>query len=112
MEQKVKIQLSADLEDVTKLSSLTLDDALENLQILQSLVNQIKKELRNVDILDEAQRDRLKQILLELDNSRLFLIKVDMRLGDVASVVNGLDSHFKNPKDLQKAETDDSVSTG
>lgn len=111
MEQKVKIQLSSDLEDVTKISSMTLDDALGNVSILEALINEIKRNLRHVDVLKEEDRETLKEILLKLDATRILLSKIDTRLGDTASIVSGLSSVFDKKTEDTEEEKDDNVSS-
>lgn len=111
MEQKVKLQFTSNLEDVSKLSSLTLEEALANISLLQLLINETKTKLWSVDISVHEERDSLKSLLLNLDNARFLLSKIDMRLGDVSSVVSGLNSIFE-PKEEEKDKKDDSVSAG
>lgn len=112
MTQKVKLQISSDIEDVTKISSITLEEALLNISLLQVKVNQIKRQLHSLDIGDEVHRNELKVILSEMDSTRVLLSKIDMRLGDVASIVSGLNSIFEPSQESEKGEKDDSISSG
>lgn len=112
MEKKVKLQFNCDIEDVTRLSSFTLEECLENITLLQSIVNEIKKNLWSIDISQQEQRQILKNLLLNADNARILLSKIDVRLGDVSSVVSGLNSIFEPSQESKKGEKDDSISSG
>lgn len=113
MNQKVKLQISSDLEDVTKISSITLDDALSNISMLQKQITDIKRNLYALDVIgNEEHRKELKRILSDMDLVRILLSKIDMRMGDVASVIGGLTDIFEG-KIAQKEEIkDDNISSG
>lgn len=112
MEQKVKLQVYSDIEDVTKLSSITLEEAILNISLLQTKIVQIKRQLYGIDITDENSRKELKNILVEMDLSRILLSKIDMRMGDVASIIGGLYSVFDGKIEQKEENKDDNVSTG
>lgn len=112
MDQKVKLQISTDIEDVTKISSITLEDALQNLTRLTNLVIDLKRNLSGLDISIPEHRETLKHLLNDFDSGRMFLSKIDMRLGDVASIVSGLSSIFEGKPPSQEEEKDDNVSSG
>jgi len=111
MSQKVKLQISSDLEDVSKISAITLDDAISNISLLQVKVSQIKRDLYGLDLSDEVHRKKLKTIFDQLNETSLILSKIDMRVGDVASVIGGLGSIFEN-KEQKEEIKDDNVSAG
>ena len=104
MDQKVKLQFSTDLEDVTRFSSVTLGDAIDNIEHLQKTVSELKMTLYAVDIADANDRERLKEILVTFDKCRVFLSKIDMRLGDTASIVSGLTSIFEGKPPSEEEE--------
>ena len=112
MDQKVKLQFSTDLEDVPRFSSVTLEDAIHNINHLQKTVSELKRTLHSVDITEPDDRERLKQILTTFDQCRVFLSKIDMRLGDAASIVSGLNSIFEGKPPSQEEEKDDNITSG
>jgi hypothetical protein len=112
MDQKVKLQFSTDLEDVPKFSSATLEDAVDNVCKLQDIIGQLKRALHSVDITEPQDRENLKLILTDFDRCRVLLSKIDMRLGDTASIVSGLNSIFEGKQPAQEEEKDDSISAG
>ena len=113
MNQKVKLQISSDLEDVTKISSITLEDALSNISLLQSHLLEVKRNLHSLDVLgNEEHRKELKTILSDMDLVRVLLSKIDMRVGDVASVVGGLTDIFDGKVPQKEEIKDDNVSSG
>jgi hypothetical protein len=113
MSQKVKLQMSSDIEDVTKLSSVTLTEALTNVTRLSSIITDAKNRLWACDISSEEDRMSLTDMLSSLDDVRLLLSKIDMRIGDVASIISGLSSIFEQPnQEEQKEDNNDSVNTG
>jgi hypothetical protein len=113
MSQKVKLQMSSDIEDVTKLSSVTLTEALTNVTRLSSIITDAKNRLWACDISSEEDRKSLADMLSSLDDVRLLLSKIDMRIGDVASIISGLSSIFEQPnQEEQKEDNNDSVNTG
>ncbi len=112
MDQKVKLQFSTDLEDVPKFSSVTLEDAVDNIEHLQKTVTELKRTLHSIDITDQNDRETLKQILATFDRCRMFLSKIDMRLGDTASIVSGLSSIFEGKPTSEEEEKNDNVTSG
>lgn len=113
MNQKVKLQMTSDIEDVTKLSSVTLTEALTNVTRLSGIITDTKNRLWSCDISSEEERKSLADILSSLDDVRLLLSKIDMRIGDVASIISGLSSIFEQPnQEEQKEDNNDSVNTG
>lgn len=111
MDQKVKLQFSTDIEDVPRFSSVTLEDAIDNIDYLQKTVTDLKRTLYSVDITDPDDRERLKVILMDFDKCRVLLSKIDMRLGDTASIVSGLNSIFEGKQPSKEEEKDDNVSS-
>lgn len=112
MDQKVKLQFSTDLEDVPRFSSVTLEDAIHNIEHLQKTVSDLKRALHLIDITQPDDRERLKQILTTFDLCRMFLSKIDMRLGDTASIVSGLSSIFEGKPTSEEEEKNDNVTSG
>lgn len=113
MSQKVKLQMSSDIEDVTKLSSVTLTEALANVTRLSGVITDTKNRLWSCDISLEEDRKNLTDILSSLDDARLLLSKIDMRISDVASIISGLSSIFEQPnQEEQKDEINDNVNAG
>lgn len=112
MDQKVKLQFSTDLEDVPRFSSVTLEDAIHNIEHLQKTVSDLKRALHSIDITQPDDRERLKQILTTFDLCRMFLSKIDMRLGDTASIVSGLSSIFEGKPTSEEEEKNDNVTSG
>lgn len=116
MNQVVKIQMNADITDVTELTAGTMEQVVGQVEQLKRVVVQVKKQLTETDILSEQDREQLKQILPQLDVAKELLNKIDMRLGDVASITSGLVSVFepkqKEPEIVEDTEEiNDIVST-
>lgn len=103
MSQIVKIQINADISDVADITSGTMDQVMSNLEQLRKLVLQVKKTLSDTDIMNESDRQKLKDSLPLLDDAKMLLNKIDLRLGDVASISSGLVSVFEKP--LEKMDT-------
>lgn len=103
MSQIVKIQINADISDVADITSGTMDQVMSNLEQLRKLVLQVKKTLSDTDIMNESDRQKLKHSLPLLDDAKMLLNKIDLRLGDVASISSGLVSVFEKP--LEKMDT-------
>jgi hypothetical protein len=112
MDQKVKLQFSTDLEDVSKFSAATLEDAFDNIVQLRNLVLELKRTLHSLNISLPEDREKLKQILSTFDKCRVFLSKIDMRLGDTASIVSGLSSIFEGKPPSEEEEKNDNVTSG
>lgn len=103
MSQIVKIQINADISDVADITAGTMDQVMSNLEQLRKLVLQVKKTLSDTDIMNEGDRQKLKHSLPLLDDAKMLLNKIDLRLGDVASISSGLVSVFEKP--LEKMDT-------
>lgn len=113
MNQIVKLQISSNLEDVPRISSITLEEALMNINLLQDKINTVKKNLRNINLNEEEDREFLKKSFDELNETNFLLSKIDIRIGDVASIIGGLISIFENKETEQKEEQkDDNISAG
>lgn len=107
-QQKVKLQVSCDLEDVNTVVASTLDEGLGKLMKLDLALREIRNALNKSSVTD---KDMLLKILKQLDDARLFLIKVDNRMADTASVVSGLVQMLEQPSQ-ENQETNDSVKSG
>jgi hypothetical protein len=121
MSQIVKIQINSDIGDVADITAGTMDQVMSNLEQLRKLVLMVKKTLSDTDVFNESDRQKLKHSLPLLDDAKMLLNKIDMRLGDVASISSGLVSVFEKPlekvdsepeqavKVQQEEETDDNI---
>ena len=107
MNQIVKLQISSNLEDVPRISSITLEEALLNINFLQEKILSVKKNLKNIDLNEEEDRELLKKSFDELNETNFLLSKIDIRVGDVASIIGGLISIFENKQSEQKEEQKD-----
>lgn len=113
MNQIVKLQISSNLEDVPRISSITLEEALLNISFLQEKILSVKKNLKNIDLNEEEDRELLKKSFDELNETNFLLSKIDIRVGDVASIIGGLISIFENKQSEQKEEQkDDNITAG
>jgi hypothetical protein len=102
MSQIVKIQINSDISDVADITAATMDQVVSNLEQLRKLVLMVKKTLSDTDVFNESDRQNLKHSLPLLDDAKMLLNKIDMRLGDVASISSGLVSVFEKP--LEKVD--------
>jgi len=103
MDQKVKLQISTDLEDVTRVSSVLLDEALLHVNDLVGLLNEAKKTLRDLNIANPEEIEKLKISLQFLASTRIPINKIDNRLADVVAVVDGLDKILNGKLDTQES---------
>lgn len=111
-QQKVKLQVSCDLEDVPSFCAHSLGEVASRVQQLESVVAAVKQKLMSTDFTD---KDALANALVGFDNCRLLLMKVDARLGDTASILGGLVKILENPegeKEQTKEVVDDSSNSG
>jgi hypothetical protein len=123
MSQIVKIQINSDIGDVADITAGTMDQVVSNLEQLRKLVLMVKKTLSDTDVFNESDRQKLKHSLPLLDDAKMLLNKIDMRLGDVSSISSGLLSVFERPVEKvdsepeqavevrQEEEKDDNIST-
>jgi hypothetical protein len=115
MNQKVKLQVNSELEDVPRLCGIMLQEAIIDTASLQHLIEQISFQLKGIQLNDEQSLDRLKKELDSMDGIRVLLSKIDSRVGDMASVINGLHEVLTKPREEtqeQKVEENDSISSG
>lgn len=114
--QKVKLQISSDLEDVTRLSSVLLEEALLHVKDLTSLISAGKDLLREVNLANPDDLQKVKNSLQFLASTRIPLSKIDNRLVDVVAIVDGLNKILtgtvENPTEQKEEVKDDSVSAG
>jgi hypothetical protein len=109
MSQIVKIQINADISDVADITAGTMDQVVSNLEQVRKLVLMIKKTLSDTDVFNESDRQKLKHSLPLLDDAKMLLNKIDMRLGDVASISSGLVSVFERPVEKVDSEPEQAV---
>jgi hypothetical protein len=109
MSQIVKIQINADISDVADITAGTMDQVMSNLEQVRKLVLMIKKTLSDTDVFNESDRQKLKHSLPLLDDAKMLLNKIDMRLGDVASISSGLVSVFERPVEKVDSEPEQAV---
>lgn len=122
MNQKVKLQISSDLEDVTRLSSVMLDEALLHLNDLAGVITAAKNVLKDLNISSQEDLQKLKTSLQYLNSSRIPMNKADNRLADTVAILDGLEKVLtQTPEQLlqqqqdsltEEKEANDSVTTG
>lgn len=113
MDQKVKLQISSDLEDVTRVASVLLEEALLHIKDLAGMITAGKESLKDINISNPDDLQKLKNVLRVLNTTKLPVTKIDNRLGDVVAIVDGLDRVLNQKPEEQKEEVeDDSVTTG
>ena len=115
MNQRVKLQISSDVEDVTRVSSVLLEEALLHLADLSSLINTSKDLLRDINLANSDDLQKLQTALQFLNSTRIPMNKADNRLADVVAIIDGLHRViFEKPEDKQqqKENQNDNVSTG
>ena len=115
MNQRVKLQVNSELPDVPRLSGIMLNEALIDAASLQALVEQISNTLKHIPLSSPEDLNRLKNELENMEVVRILLMKIDSRVGDVASIIGGLHEALTKPreeKEEQKAEQDDNIAAG
>lgn len=90
MEQKVKLQISSDIEDVTRVSSALLEEAVMHVDDLLNVINASKNLLKDFNIANPNDFEKLKTSFDLLNSTRIPVSKIDNRLGDVVAIVGGL----------------------
>jgi hypothetical protein len=91
MNQKVKLQISSDIEDVARVSSVLLEEALIDVTELENLISAAKISLRELNLGNPEDLPKLQTCLQFLGSTRDAMIKIDNRLADVVAIVDGLD---------------------
>lgn len=113
MNQRVKLQVSTDLEDVPTFCAHSLTEVETRLEQIQSIIKDVKNALNSISFDD---KQNLKKTLDAFNVCRILLMKVDGRIGDTASIVGGLTSlgePMQEEKTEQKVEESDAnVTTG
>lgn len=115
MNQRVKLQVNSELSDVPRLCGIMLQEAVIDAANLQQLVEQISNHLKHSTLDDEESLDKLKALLDNMDAVRGLMVKVDSRVGDIASIIGGLHEALTKPQQEeqeQKAEQNDSIAAG
>lgn len=116
MDQKVKLQISSDLEDVTRVSSVLLEEALLHVRDLSAMISAAKDLLREANLSNPDDIQKLKNSLHLLSSTRIPVSKVDNRLADVVAIVDGLHKILTGAAqqtEEQKEEVkDDNLTTG
>lgn len=115
MNQRVKLQVNSELSDVPRLSGVILQEAVIDAANLQQLVEQISNRLKHLSLSSVEDLNNLQEELASMDTIRILLMKIDSRVGDVASIVGGLHEALTKPREEeteQKVEQDDNVAAG
>lgn len=114
--QKVKLQISSDIEDVTRVSSALLEEALMHVKDLTALISTAKDLLKETNIANPNDVQKLKTSLQFLNSTRIPVSKIDNRLADVVAIVDGLEKIVTGtrPDNIEQKEEvkDDNVATG
>ena len=117
MNQKVKLQISSDLEDVTRVSSFLLEEGLVDVSKLTAFINIAKSDLMSLELNNQEALLKLKTTLQILNSSRVLMNKIDNRLADIAGVLDGLNRALTGtPEQLEEKQNeevkDDTVTSG
>ena len=109
------MQVHSELSDVPRLSGIMLQEAVIDVANLQSLLEQISNHLKHVSLSSVEELNLLQQELANMDTIRVLLMKVDSRVGDIASIIGGLHEALTKPHDQneeQKVEENDNIAAG
>lgn len=110
MTTRVKLQLTSDVEDVPNFLSHCLSEVIENLNNSVKVCEQLSRLLKSTDI---NNKDSLKELVSYIDTSRFQMIKADLRLNDVGSIVTSLvsfdESQVQDPEVSDTEEQTKSV---
>lgn len=111
MNQKVKLQVSCDIEDVPNLCSVTLQEAIENVEKLHLIIVKAKQSLGETTWNDV---ESMTKTLEAFDSCRALLGKIDNRLGDSSSVIYSLTDILTKKDSVESKEEvkDDSIVAG
>ena len=116
MDQKVKLQISSDVEDVTKVSSCLLEEAILHINDLVNVINAAKNLLREFNLSNPNDLNKLQTSFEILNTTRIPVSKVDNRLGDVVAIVGGLIKVLTQSPETQSEQKEelqnDNVTTG
>lgn len=115
MNQKVKLQVTSDLVDVPRLTGIMLQEASIDTANLKELIEQISNHLKHTELDGEESLEKLKTELDSMEAVRILLMKIDSRVGDIASIIGGLHDALTKPREIseeQKAVENDSLATG
>lgn len=116
MEKKrVKLEISSDLEDVTKTSACLLEESFIHIRDLNVLISSSKDLLKETNIQTDADLNKLRGSLQGLNLAIHTLTKINNRLLDVTYIVDGLHKLLTQPAQINDPEkiddNDDTVST-
>lgn len=109
MSQKVKLQISTDIEDVARVSSVLLEEALMHVNDLIGLISAAKDTLRDLDLANPEDLQKLKSSLQFLGSTRIPMSKIDNRLADVVAVVDGLERLVNGSLEQPSVESKEEV---
>lgn len=87
MDDKVKLQITSDLEDVPSFCSCMLFEADDMIQNLRSMIGSIRHSLKVTSFNDDC---KLKDNVRLLELCRILMAKIDNRIADTTSIISGL----------------------
>lgn len=103
MTARVKLQLTSDVEDVPNFLSHCLSEVVENLNNSVKICEQLSLLLKNVDT---QNKDSLKSLIDYVDSCRIQMVKCDVRLNDVGSIITSLvsfdESQLQDPEQSEQ----------
>ena len=109
MDQKVKLQLTCDMEDVPRVCSAILSD-VETLSVLaKHAVMNARDNLYGAKL---NQSDKFSFTLEELEKTRITLLKIDNRIADVCSILAGLKQFAEQSSEKKEEDKNDNINTG
>lgn len=112
MNQKVKLQISSDFEDVTRVASVLLEEALMHVRDLNALISTSKDLLKEINLASVEDVQKLQNSLQFLNSTRIPMNKADNRLADVVAIVDGLFKVLTEKPEVKEEVKDDSISAG
>lgn len=112
MSQKVKLQISSDLEDVTRVASVLLEESLMHVRDLTALISTSKEFLKDINLANPEDLQKFKNSLQLLNSTRIPMSKIDNRLADVVAIVDGLFKVLTDNPETKEEVKDDNVTTG
>ena len=115
MNQRVKLQVNSELTDVPRLSGVMLQEAIIYAANLKQLLEETSNHLKHTELDGEESLENFLRQLENMDSMRHLLMKIDSRVGDVASIISGLHEVLTKPSqdsEQQKADHHDNVTSG
>ena len=112
MNQRVKLQISSDIEDVTKVASVLLEESLMHVRDLTALISTSKDLLKDINLANPDDVQKFKNSLQFLSSTRIPISKIDNRLADVVAIVDGLFKVLTESVENKEETKDDNVAAG